>query len=164
MKGLFIAFIVVQIGLDLAHSVTAFPFVHYGMFSAAPHVPDSLPVFQITVNGRRLVQTDYRIYRWDMIEGPLTAFDRLKGTHDFAFDRQKLEEYLRHYRGGALYRLMQPHLENAPDIAERFPGWYRNYLGNLLGYAVNTLRVDKAWYTWREGQLQLLGLENYFTL
>src|ERR1700710_282373 len=36
-----IVFFVVQIGLDLAHSVTVFPFVHYGMFSESFHHPDS---------------------------------------------------------------------------------------------------------------------------
>jgi hypothetical protein len=164
MKGLFIAFIVVQIGLDLAHSVTAFPFVHYGMFSEPVPGPDSLAMFQVTVNGKPLIQSDYRIYRWDMIMTPLNGLDRLKRTGDFAFDREKLKEYLQRFGGGALYRSMEPNLENAPDVAQRFPGWYQLYLSRLLARPVNSLKVDRCWYLYRGGRLQLLKKETCFSL
>ena len=159
-----IGFFILQIIIDLAHSVTAFPVVHYGMFSGAAVVPDSLPVFRITVNGKTLDQADYRIYRWDMITGPLGSFDKLESTGDFSVDREKLRTSLAHFGGQSLYRAMEPNLENAPDLAVQFPRWYRHYLGNLLGYTVDSLRVDKCWYTQRDGQLHLLRKVTYITL
>ena len=164
MKGLFIGFIILQIGIDLAHSVTVFPFVHYGMFSESVPAPDSLPVFEVTVNGRLLRQADYRIYRWDMIESPVIAFDRLKSTGDFAFDREKLREYLQRAGGAALYRLMEPRLENRPAAVAGFPRWYKAYLGSLLGYPVDSLRVDRSWYVYKAGGLLLLRKEHFFTI
>jgi hypothetical protein len=59
---------------------------------------------------------------------------------------------------------MQPHFENAPDLEQRFPLWYRSYLGRLLGYPVDSLRVDQCRYIYRDGRLQLLSKETYFTL
>ncbi len=57
MKGLFIGFIILQIGIDLAHTATAFPFVHYGMYSLESFPSrDSMEVFQVTVDGRPLLR------------------------------------------------------------------------------------------------------------
>ncbi|HVU96448.1 MAG TPA: hypothetical protein VHE34_14565 [Puia sp.] len=164
MKGIFIAFIVLQIVVDLAHSVTIFPFVHYGMFSAPALLPDSLAVYRVTVNGKPLVQTDYRIYRWDMITGPLIAFDQLENTHDFAFDRKKLKEYLEQTGCGGLYRWAEPDLTNSSDIGRLFPRWYRQHLSRLLGYPVDSLRVDRCWYDPHGDDFQLLRKETYINL
>jgi hypothetical protein len=134
------------------------------MFSEPAPAPDSLSVFRITVNGRPLQQADFRIYRWDMIENPLIAMDKIHSTEDFAYDRQKAREYLDRVGAGALYRQMQPHLENAPNLEQRFPIWYRSYLGRLLGYPVDSLRVDRCRYIYRDGRLQLINKETYITL
>ena len=88
MKWLLIGFIVLQVGVDLAHSVTAFPFVHYGMFSESFARPDSLAVFEITVDGKLLEARDFRVYRWDMVQVPLAGFEQQEFTHDFAFDKK----------------------------------------------------------------------------
>ncbi|WP_431216060.1 hypothetical protein ACQ86N_16310 [Puia sp. P3] len=88
MKWLLIGFIIIQVGIDLTHSVTVFPFVHYGMFSERFPRPDSLNVFEVSIDGRRLEPSEFRVYRWDMITGPLQAVDRLKSSDDFAFDRE----------------------------------------------------------------------------
>src|SRR5579859_7751279 len=46
-----IGFFILQIGIDLAHSVTVFPFVHYGMFSESFSVHDSITLFGVSVVG-----------------------------------------------------------------------------------------------------------------
>jgi hypothetical protein len=74
--GLMAAFFLIQVTIDLAHSVTAYPFEHYGMFSESFPAPDSLSTFEIIADGRRLEAADFGIYRWDMIQQPLAAFDR----------------------------------------------------------------------------------------
>jgi hypothetical protein len=56
-KGLFVlvaAFFLIQIAIDLGHSVTAFPFVHYAMFSESFSQPDSLLRYEVIVDGDRL--------------------------------------------------------------------------------------------------------------
>lgn len=159
-----IVFFVVQIGVDLAHSVTIFPFVHYGMFSESFHSPDSIGVFEISVDGRRLDPASYRIYRWDMIQNPLLQFEKWSNTADFAFDRTKLQEYMEKAGTGSLYRLIQPQLVNATDLRERFPAWYKSHLAELLGHPILRVSVDKSWYRYSNGRPELMRKQNFFIL
>lgn len=149
-----IVFFTIQIGVDLCHSVTAYPFVHYGMFSESFSHPDSLKVFEVTVDGRRLQAADFRVYRWDMVLTPLEAYEKYRQTGDFAFDRSYVH----------LPAPFQSNLTNSPDVPARFPAWYKSYLGRLLGHPIERLQVNESWYQYRNGRLDLLHTENYFTL
>ena len=159
MKWLLIGFIIVQVGINLAHSVTAFPFVHYGMFSERFRQPDSLAVFAVTVNGKLLQARDFRVYRWDMIQSPLAAAEAQAVSRDFEFDREKTGEGLGQMGLGGVFSLVAPQMSNDGDLAAGFPVWYRQYLSGLLGYSVRQLRVEKVWYRWRAGQLQAYRTE-----
>ena len=159
MKWLLIGFIVLQVGVDLAHSVTAFPFVHYGMFSESFARPDSLAVFEITVDGKLLEARDFRVYRWDMMQVPLAGFEQQQLTHDFAFDKDKLEAGFSFVGAAGLFQAVSPRLDNTGSVTAQFPGWYKAYLSGLLGRPIRTLRVDKVWYRYGNGQLQLLRKE-----
>jgi hypothetical protein len=152
MKNWIIGFFILQIGFDLAHSVTALPFVHYGMFSQSFVRPDSIIVFRVSVDGRPLQQRDFTVYHWDMVQGPLEAAEKRAATNDFAFDRGKMRAAL-----GSLYKDFSPNLENTGD----FVPWYKGYLGRLLGRPISVLRVDKAWYRWSGGRMQLIQTENW---
>ncbi|HEV9038665.1 MAG TPA: hypothetical protein VGQ51_18640 [Puia sp.] len=160
MKGLFICFIVLQIGLDLAHSVTFFPFTHYGMFSAVEPRPDSVLVYKIVADGRRLQPADFTIYRWDMVQTPLEAYDKQTATHDYAFDKDRLQQGMRWAGAGSLYSALKTNLDNTGD----FPSWYKSYLGGLLGHRIGSLRVEKAWYRWQDGRLLPIGKESWINL
>ena len=159
-----IAFFVFQTAVDLAHSVTLFPFVHYGMFSESFRRPDSLKVFEVTVDGRRLESSSFRVYRWDMIQTPLTAFEQYRLSSDFAIDRRELGMYMQKTGATGLYRWIEPRLKNDTGMLNRFPRWYKSYLSRLLGQPVGTVMVDRSWYRYQDGRLQLISKENYFTL
>jgi hypothetical protein len=161
---LLIGFFVIQILVDLGHSVTAFPFVHYGMFSESFRQPDTLVVFEITVDGRRLNAQDFRIYPWDMIQTPLQAIDRQMQTVDARFDKEKLRSGLHFIGAGALYRLLAPNLDNTPSTAARFPEWYKRYLSRLLGHPIRTLEVDKTWYLTADSHFHLLKKDLWINL
>ena len=154
MKWLLIGFIIIQIGINLAHSVTVFPFVHYGMFSESFRQPDSLTVYQVTVNGKLLQARDFRVYRWDMIQSPLAASEAREASRDFAFDREKMGEGLQKIGLGGFFRTVEPQMRNDSADLAGFQTWYQRYLSGLLGYPVNSLRVEKVWYRWRAGQMQ----------
>jgi len=159
MKWLLIGFIIIQVGVDLAHSVTAFPFVHYGMFSEAFGRPDTLAVYAVTVNGKLLQASDFRVYRWDMIQSPLTASETQALSRDFAFDREKMAEGLRWVGMSGVFTAIAPRITNDTSVAASFPAWYRQYLSGLLGYPVHHLRVEKVWYRWRAGQMRPYSTE-----
>jgi hypothetical protein len=160
MKRLLIGFFLIQVIIDLAHSVTLFPFIHYGMFSESFTRPDSIPVFEIAVDGQRLQATDFPIYQWDMVLNPLVAIERQVATRDFAFDKEKMSAGMNRSGMGALYRIVEPNLDNTRDVEARFSQWYRTYLSGLLRHPIRTLQVDKAWYRYSEGRCLLLKKEN----
>lgn len=152
MKNWIIGFFILQIGVDLAHSVTVFPLVHYGMFSQSFPRPDTLTVFRVSVDGQPLQQRDFTVYRWDMVQGPLEAAEKRAATRDFAFDKERLQRTL-----GAFYNDLKPNLDNTGQ----FIPWYKGYLGRLLGRPVGTLRVDRLRYRWSGGRMVLLQTENW---
>jgi hypothetical protein len=160
MKGLFIGFICLQIGVDLAHSVSFFPFVHYGMFSQPISRQDSVETFEVTVDGKRLKPADFLIYQWDMVMTPLQAAEQQVHTDDYAFDKQKLREGLHRVGLGAVYKVVAPNLNNAGQ----FPEWYRSYLSGLVGHPIQRLEVEKTWYQWAGGRLVVVKRAPYIHL
>lgn len=158
-KGVFalvIAFFVLQVGFDLAHSVTAFPFVHYAMFSESFPARDSLTGFEVIADGQPLRAADYSIYRWDMVQQPLIAFDDLIRTGDFSGDKARIKTAL-----PGIYSLVASNLDNAPDLSARFPGWYRRYLSRLLGRAVQQVSVNKTIYRYDQTRLVLVDKSSW---
>jgi hypothetical protein len=158
MKGLFIGFICLQIGIDLAHSVSFFPFVHYGMFSQPLARQDSVEAFDITADGQRLKPTDFLIYQWDMVMTPLQALEQQTQTGDYAFDKQKLREGLQRVGLGAVYTAVEPNLNNTGQ----FPGWYKSYISDLVGHPIRLLKVDRTWYQFADGRLVVVKRAPYF--
>jgi hypothetical protein len=150
------AFFVLQVGFDLAHSVTAFPFVHYAMFSESFPSRDSLPGFEVIADGHSLRATDFDIYRWDMIQEPLTAFDKLSRTGDFAGDKARIKTAM-----PGLYSIVASNLDNAANLAARFPDWYRHYLSRLLGRDVEQVRVNRNLYHYDHSQLILVARSSW---
>jgi hypothetical protein len=145
------AFFAFQIAIDGIHSATVFPFVHYGMFSESFSEPDTLLRYEVVADGRVLEAADFRIYRWDMIQQPLAAFDRQQATNDFAFDKQKFAATL-----PAIYSTVSANLYNSPTLAADFPDWYRAYLSRLIGRPVLNLRVYKSLYRYSDTRFILL--------
>ncbi|HEY4112108.1 hypothetical protein [Puia sp.] len=157
MKTWIIGFFILQIGLDWAHSVTAFPVVHYGMFSESFPRQDSVTVFRVSVDGQWLQPAGFSIYRWDMIQTPLEAAEKRASTNDFAFDKERLQAGLRTVGLSTLFNTLKPNLDNTGA----FLPWYKNYLSRLLGRPVAVVRVEKAVYRWTAGRMQLIKSENW---
>jgi hypothetical protein len=134
------AFFAIQITFDLCHSVTAYPFEHYGMFSESFSAPDSLSTYEIIADGKRLDASNFGIYRWDMIQQPLAAFDQQWRTGDFASDRSRIRDAF-----PGPYSLLSFNLENLPTMAN-FPEWYSRYLSRLLHQPLSSLRVNRCQY------------------
>jgi hypothetical protein len=135
------AFFAIQIAVDLCHSLTAFPFVHYGMFSES--VPANGRVrYEIFVDNQQLEAANFGIYRWDMIQQPLAAFDRQSESADFAFDRSRIRAIF-----PDIYSRLSHNLENAPTVEATFPDWYMGYLSRLLHRPIHSLQVLRDRYS-----------------
>ncbi|GGA85981.1 hypothetical protein [Puia dinghuensis] len=158
MNRWIIGFFILQIAIDLTHSVTVFPFVHYGMFSESFALPDSVEVLEVRVDGRLLRPTDFAIYRWDMVQIPLEAYEKQLATGDYAFDKEKLGAGMRKTGLSSLYNELKPNLDNTGS----FIPWYKRYLSGLVGHPITTVQVNKAWYRWTAGRLRLIRIETFF--
>lgn len=152
------AFFAIQIAFDLAHSVTAFPFVHYGMFSGSLSAPDSLESYEVVVDGHRLDPRDFSIYKWDMIQQPLASFDKLVATDDFAFDKSTFRAAF-----PSLYARVSDNLDNTEYPESRFPDWYANYLSRLMGHPIGSVAVTRTCYRYEKGRLTLLSKTPWIT-
>ena len=158
MKRWIIGFFILQIGLDLAHSLTAFPFVHSGMFSAKMARPDSVAVLQVRVDGQLLRPGDLPPYQWDMVLVPLETEEKRAATGDYAFDKERMAAGLRAIGLGTVYNQLKPNLSNTGDFAS----WYKAYLSRLLGRPIGVLQVDRVCYRWTTGKLVWISTENRF--
>jgi len=157
MKWWIIGFFVLQIAFDLAHSVTAFPFVHYGMFSESFAQPDSILIYRIDVDGAPLQPANFSIYRWDQVQLPLAAAVKRQESQDYAFDKDKFRSGMTAVGLSGIYNSLKANLDNHGD----FTAWYKAYLGRLLGRPVGKLHIDKTWYRWKEGHMELIGTQNW---
>src|SRR5260370_36487970 len=156
MKYWIIGFFILQMAIDLAHSVTVFPFVHYAMFSASFAPQDSVQVYNVIVDGQPLHPSRFSIYQWDMVQTPLEAAEKRAATNDFAFDKEKLQSGLRALGLGSLYNQLKPNLDNTGSFAS----WYKGYLSRLLRRPIGALRVDNTCSRWNAGRLVLLQPQN----
>jgi hypothetical protein len=156
--ALVVTFFTIQVIFDLAHSVTAYPFEHYGMFSESLSAPDSLSTYEIIADGRRLDAAGFGVYRWDMLQQPLAAFDRQSRTADFAYDRSRIRAAF-----PVLYSRLSPNLENAPTVAANFPDWYLSYLSRLLHQPIHSLQVNRCRYRFLQNQPVLIQKVSWLT-
>lgn len=159
-----LAVFLLQLTVDCFHSVTLYPFVHYGMFSTVFPTPDTQNVYVIAVNGDTLRAADFSAVHWDMIQQPLVGLDRQLRSADHRWDKDQLRQGLTRAGLKGFYDRIAPNLSNAPDLQARFPDWYRDYLSRLLGMPVRTLTVDKEQVRYAGGQLVPIKKENWIKI
>ena len=85
-------------------------------------------------------------------QGPLEAAQKRETSHDFAVDKEKLQQGL-----GSFYNTLKVNLNNTGS----FIPWYKSYLGRILNRPITTLRIDKTWYRWTGGRMVLIHSENW---
>lgn len=159
-----LAAFVIQLAVDCFHSLTLYPFVHYGMFSTVFPTPGSQNVYVITVNGDTLHAADFSAVHWDMIQEPLVGLERQIRSDDHRWDKEQLHRGLSRAGMAGFYDRIAPNLSNAPDLPARFPAWYRDYLGRLLSKPVRTLTVDKEQVRYDQGRLIPFKKENWIKI
>ncbi len=160
----FIVFFSCQVIIDLLHSVTVFPFLHYGMYSERFDKPHDVEVFEITADGKVLKAGDFRMHVWDMIHSPLSAMQKQVSTGDFSFDRKKMQEGMQFTGLGSLYGIIEPNLRNDTALTIRFTAWYKTYLEKLLSHPVLTLEVSRIFYNYENGRYVELKKEKWLNV
>jgi len=159
-----IAFFFIQVLIDLAHSVTIFPFIHYGMYSESFKRADSLEIFEIRVNGQLLRAEDFSIAEWDRIHGPLSAMEKQEATDDFSFDKEKIRRGLGKIGLEGWWGATNFRVSNDPQLSFAFASWYKHYLAVVVKHPIQTLEIEKAWYRPANGKFDLLSKSRWITL
>lgn len=150
-----VLFFFFQIIIDCLHTVTIFPFLHYGMFSQV-YTTREVNVFEIKANERILSGQDFGILTWDLIHSPLNSFKKQITTKDFSFDKKVIKKGIEK-TGLKKPGLTASHnLDNSQHVIRDFPLWYKGFLAKLLHQTVNKLQVSILRYRYEDGNYILL--------
>lgn len=140
--GFLIILFLFQVAINICHSVTVFPFLHYAMYSESFNKPSNIRVYEIIVNQKQLTSSNYRIHQWDMIHQPLNAFDKQVNTQDFSLDKKAIEEGMNYMHLTLLYKAVQVNLNNDLNLIQQFPYWYKQYLQKIIKQPILSLSVN----------------------
>jgi hypothetical protein len=155
--------LLLQIVVNILHSVTAFPFLHYGMYSES-FERKKTTVYEVWVNGKQLPPKDFPVLTWDMLHIPLASREKMTATHDFAFDKNAIESDMSKAGLANVFNVIKPNLDNAAISDSSFAAWYQSYLQRILHYPVNTLTIVKSEYICNDGNYVLLKREPWLQL
>lgn len=145
----------IQIIVDCLHSVTAFPFLHYGMFSES-YTSKYVQLFEVTVNGEILSANDFGILTWDLVQSPLVSFKKQMITNDFSFDKEIINKVFKTVYLEKVFLIVKDNLNNQEQLPNKFPLWYKTYLSKLLDCEIKTLEVTILNYNYQNNKYTLL--------
>ncbi|HVZ55494.1 MAG TPA: hypothetical protein VG870_02450 [Chitinophagaceae bacterium] len=145
--------LLVQLLIDLFVSVTAFPFLHYGMYSAR-FAGRKTTVYEIWANGRMLKARDFPVLTWDLLHSPLAYYEKDAATLDFTRDKQAIREGFTRAGIPSLFDAIGRNLDNPANLPQTFFPWYKSYLERILRYPLSSLLVYKVTYQYTDGQYQ----------
>ncbi len=152
-----IGFIMIQILTNLNSSLTAFPFLHYGMFSEKINYQAYYETYQIEVDGQWLKGSDFSIQDWEMIQTPLIIQKQIQQTKDFEKDKMYIAFFLSKLGLSAIYHKIQLHLDNTKLSPLSYNKYYKNYLEKILDKPIKKLKVQLCYFAFRDQNYQLLA-------
>lgn len=150
-----IIFFICQVIIDCLQSVTAFPFLHYGMFSEV-YKSKETEIFEIRVNGKLLSSEEFNILTWDLIHSPLHALKKQIATEDFAFEKGVIKNGMNKFQLQNTLSFAVSNLDNNQSLNKEFPYWYKNHLRKLLDYEIKTVEITILHYNYKNGNYILL--------
>lgn len=155
----------IQLIIDCAGSVTAFPFLHYGMFSESLKSNEkNIQAFEIITNGEKIAAADFGILTWDIIQSPLISFQQQTNTNDFSFDKKAMQQCLKMIGLEKALFAVKNNLDNKPQAGKLFPVWYKSHLSGLLGYKIETLEINVLHYQYTNSRYTLLNKEKWINI
>jgi hypothetical protein len=143
-------FLGAQLIIDLMGSVTAFPFLHYGMYSEvfdSKRLPGS---YHITVNGEVLNANAYSISEWEMITTPISLRLQYLQSKDFKDDKLLLSHISSKIGLEAISHL--EHLDNPQQSDVVFKSYYQNHLSKIISEPIQTLSIEFVQYQYKNAQ------------
>ncbi len=147
----------IQIFTNLNSSLTAFPFLHYGMFSEKINYQAYYETFQIEVDGQLLKGSDFSIQDWEMLQSPLLIHHQIQQNNDFEKDKMYIHFFLAKLGLSAIDDLMKPHLNNTKLSPTEYNRYYKNYIEKVLGKSITQLEVKLCYFAYRDNAYQLLS-------
>lgn len=155
-------FFTCQFVIDCLNSVTAFPFLHFGMFSGSFEKID-IETFEIKVNDKVLTANQFSILKWDLMHSALATYSKQITSADFSFDKKVLEHGMQRVGFNSLHKFIEPNLNNV-DLELRFPDWYKRYLEKLIDNKIESLVVHQERYNYVNGKYQLVYKSKWIEL
>jgi hypothetical protein len=146
--ALMIAFIIGQLFINYKHGMVFSPFYHYGMYSEVMKEKDNYAVFEIEVNGKKLLAQNFTIQQWDKIILPLNYYSSIN-TKSNALDYSDIKRLM-----NAIHIDANESKYIQTCNSKKFENWYQLYLGNLLNKKIDNLQIQYHIYQYKSGTLQ----------
>jgi len=117
------------------------------MYAEVNSIQDSIPVFEVEQNGKRLRGEDYSPEQWDKIILPLQYFAELKTSNRlYSTDIKRLTRKMFIPTNDANFLITCDY--------HGFEKWYRNYLEEITGKQTNSLKVYYRLYRFNLNKLE----------
>jgi hypothetical protein len=154
---LILGFFIIQIFTNLNGSLTAFPFLHYGMFSEKINYQAYYETIQIEVNGQLLKGSDFSIQNWEMIQNPLLIHKQIQQNNDFEKDKMYIHFFLNKLGLSSIDYKIKKHLDNVKPDPAAYGLYYKKYLEKILDRPISRLNVNLCYFAFRDKTYHLLS-------
>jgi hypothetical protein len=154
-KLIFIFFLI-QIIVNLNSSLTAFPFLHFGMFSEKITLKPSYQTYQIEVDNQVLNGMDYGIHEWEIMQTPIIIKENIEASNDFEKDKLFISFFLEKLGLSFFNQAVSENLNNAIESDQIFNINYKKYLEKVLNKKIEHVKVYTCQFIFKDNQYLLL--------
>jgi hypothetical protein len=154
-KFIFVFFLI-QIIVNLNGSLTAFPFLHFGMFSEKIELKPSYQTYQIEVDNQVLNGMDYGIHEWEIMNTPIMIKENIKTSNDFEKDKVFIHFFLEKFGLNFFSQAISENLNNPIWSDQTFNINYKNYLEKVLKKKIGHVKVYACQFIFKDNQYLLL--------
>jgi hypothetical protein len=151
-----VAFALCQLFINYKVGLTATPFLHYGMYSGPFPIYQSIEVWELKINGEKVVLSSFHPKKVENIIEPLRIYLQQDYSNSLYYSHIKRFLKLSIINDSASF------ISHVPK--EQFIKWYKEHLTKLLGKDVNdfqlfqtSYQVNKSFFTPRKQSLLVYG-------
>jgi hypothetical protein len=153
---LIFVFFLLQIMVNLNGSLTAFPFLHFGMFSDKIALKPTYQTYQIEVDGEVINGMDYGIHEWEIMQTPLMIKENISVSNDFEKDKMFIHFFLEKLGLRFFNQAITENLNNQIVSEQTFQINYKKYLEKVLNKKIKYVKVYTCQFIFKDKQYLLL--------
>lgn len=142
--AVFLLFIAGQAFFTYKH-VENTPFFHFGMYSAIHHAQPRYTVYDISVDGQKLLYLNFPDYQREMVYNSIAVYDGLQQMHFY----DSLEKVIDHRFSGKGAAMLKKLLLNNAAMDTPYQKWLFRYMADMRLVRTPVLEVSRRQVAYR---------------